>query len=398
LPARRGSASFGAVMDLNRIPGFFSRLPQQMRGFAGNVVGASWLIFWFALCFAGIFFTMAAQQFQTRMSGATADTTYTVGYVLDQVNLLSERRKFAADRRSYLKSVESDLTISLGQVDKARNTVGRARIQLVTDLERFALAAGELQDIETLTKRADSPDDYLNSLDAARRVFLTVKTSLAASNKPLQILSADLNNFEQASDDYSEANSHAQQEQNIVKRAQASYEEAHKAADHPSAPPFNNDTFLQLSDDLARYHDLLGGIPFDFVAWPNIILALVLTILMGILGSLIALTRELVFECAEHPLGQYMFRIGLGASVALAVFLFAGAGALTLAQTSAGAHGGVELSPYLVSFLGIVSGYLSRRVTLWIKETGGKVFPVREEADRWAVDLKQALRGGRWRR
>ncbi|HEX4160252.1 MAG TPA: hypothetical protein VHY79_17440 [Rhizomicrobium sp.] len=328
------------------------------------------------------------------MSGATADTTYTVGYVLDQVNLLSARRTFATDRRNYLKSVESDLTVSLGQVDKARNKAGQARIRLVTDLERFALAAGELQDIQILTKRADSPDDYLNSLDTARHVYLTVKTSLAASNKPLQTLSDDLNNFEQASEDYSEANSHAQQEQTIVTRAEDSYEKAHKSGDHPSSPPFDKDSFVQLSDDLARYHDLLGGIPFDFVAWPNIILTLVLTILMGILGSLIALTRELVFECAEHPLGQYMFRIGLGASVALAVFLFAGAGALTLAQTSAGAHGGVELSPYLVSFLGIISGYLSRRVTLWIRETGGKVFPVREEADRWAIDLKQALAAG----
>jgi hypothetical protein len=46
--------------------------------------------------------------------------------------------------------------------------------------------------------------------------------------------------------------------------------------------PFDKDSFLH---DLARYHDLLGGIPFGFVAWPNIILTWVRTVLMGYLAA-----------------------------------------------------------------------------------------------------------------
>jgi hypothetical protein len=127
------------------------------------------------------------------------------------------------------------------------------------------------------------------------------------------------------------------------------------------------------------------------VALPGIILTLVLTVLMGILGALISLARELVFEDQDPSIGQYLFRIGLGAAVALAVFFFAGAGALTLAQTSGADHGGVELSPYLVSFFGIVAGYLSKRVTQWMRETGARIFPVKDEADRWAIDLNGIL-------
>ncbi|HXP23910.1 MAG TPA: hypothetical protein VN807_07195, partial [Candidatus Sulfotelmatobacter sp.] len=155
--------------------------------------------------------------------------------------------------------------------------------------------------------------------------------------------------------------------------------------------PFDDQSFRQLVDDLYEYQQFFLGVPFFFVKFPGIMLTLLLTVFMGILGSLIALTRELVFDDEEYTVGTYLFRIALGAGVALAVFFFAGAGVLTLAQTTNGDASHVELGPYLVSFFGIVSGYLSKRVTLWMREVGGNVFRLKGEPDRWGFNLPVAL-------
>ena len=89
---------------------------------------------------------------------------------------------------------------------------------------------------------------------------------------------------------------------------------------------------------------------------------------------------------------EMFYRIGLGAAVALALFFFASAGVLTLSQSSSG-KAVTDMSPYLISFLGITAGFLSERTTAWMREVGEKTFKLENgpQRSRWAMGLAGEL-------
>ncbi len=120
-------------------------------------------------------------------------------------------------------------------------------------------------------------------------------------------------------------------------------------------------------------------------------LVLLISIFMGVLGSLIYITMDFRKNPDERSFWNIAFRIGLGAGVAFALFFFAAAGMLALAQTKSGAQS--DMSPYLIAFLGITGGYLSDRVTQWMREVGENAFKIKTDGppDRWAIDLDSKL-------
>lgn len=133
--------------------------------------------------------------------------------------------------------------------------------------------------------------------------------------------------------------------------------------------------FLRLIDDANAYRSVLFEWPFGYISLPSITLTLIITLFMGILGSAIALTRELVFDGRTYPISLYLFRVGLSAAVAIAVFFAASAGILVVAKSSTGGTSGtIEISPSLVAFTAIIAGYLSLRVTDWLGEVGTEMF------------------------
>lgn len=133
---------------------------------------------------------------------------------------------------------------------------------------------------------------------------------------------------------------------------------------------------------------------------PNHFLVLLLTMAMGGLGSLIYITRE-YFRVNlptgqqpddRHPLSWYIFRPFLGVAIALAVYILARAGQLTVADG--------DLSPYFVAFLGIISGLLSEQAAERIRAAGSAVFLARareggepgpDDEPRWGIKLDQAI-------
>jgi hypothetical protein len=120
-------------------------------------------------------------------------------------------------------------------------------------------------------------------------------------------------------------------------------------------------------------------------------LVLLLAISMGMLGSLIYVARSVVLEDAVVGGHEIFFRIGLGAAVALALFFFSSAGVLAMSQ-DASDKSQIDMSPYLISFLGIMGGYLSDHVTTWMQEVGKKAFKLEStEPDRWAIRLKDRI-------
>ncbi|HTQ12305.1 MAG TPA: hypothetical protein VMH86_00415 [Rhizomicrobium sp.] len=153
----------------------------------------------------------------------------------------------------------------------------------------------------------------------------------------------------------------------------------------------SNDAYWNLCEDFLAFKSLAGERAYDIVALPRMMLVLVLAIFMGILGSLIYISQDYLRNPDGRGFWDILFRIGLGAGVAFALFFFAAAGMLALAQTSS--SGQTEMSPYLISFLGITGGYLSDRVTQWMREVGENAFRIKSDGppDRWGVGIAAAL-------
>jgi hypothetical protein len=151
-------------------------------------------------------------------------------------------------------------------------------------------------------------------------------------------------------------------------------------------------SFRSVVEDFRAYESLLGRYA-SLVMIPNAMLVLLLSICMGMLGSLIYLARKLVLDGEATGFGEIVSRVGLGAAVALALFFFAAAGMLAMSQSTAG-PGSNDMSPYLIAFLGITAGYLSDRVTAWMREVGERTFKLEngDTPNRWAVGLESEVK------
>jgi hypothetical protein len=115
---------------------------------------------------------------------------------------------------------------------------------------------------------------------------------------------------------------------------------------------------------------------------------------MGILGSLIYISKDFLTKPNANTFWEIVFRIGLGAGVAFALFFFAAAGMLALSQSGGTGQPQANMSPYLISFLGITGGYLSDHVTDWMRQVGMNAFKVEKDGQppRWAMGLDAALK------
>jgi hypothetical protein len=159
-----------------------------------------------------------------------------------------------------------------------------------------------------------------------------------------------------------------------------------------SGTPLANGAYWSLAENFRTFKSLVGEAGYDVIALPRMMLVLLLSIFMGILGSLIYISKDFYQDPDRRGFWSITFRIGLGAGVAFALFFFAAAGMLAMEQAKAGSQ--TDMSPYLIAFLGITGGYLSDRVTQWMRETGERAFKIKEDGppDRWAVGLADGLK------
>ncbi|HWD29888.1 MAG TPA: hypothetical protein VG387_22140 [Rhizomicrobium sp.] len=166
-----------------------------------------------------------------------------------------------------------------------------------------------------------------------------------------------------------------------------------------TAPPkdvaanrLSNESYRTVVEDFRTFEMLVGSRLFGVVLIPNPVLVLLLSVFMGMLGSLIHVARRLVIEGKPISGHEMFYRVGLGAAVALALFFFASAGVLTLSQSSTGKIDS-NMSPYLISFLGITAGFLSERTTAWMREVGERTFKLENgpQRSRWATRLAAEL-------
>lgn len=151
------------------------------------------------------------------------------------------------------------------------------------------------------------------------------------------------------------------------------------------------------------YLETKEAVPYlpEFSEMPPDMLTLILVLAMGALGGTIHLT-QLYFSEREKDesdndrrgAGYFLFRPFLGAVVALAVFILAKAGVLIVASPQSSADG-ANLSPFFVSFLGLVSGMLAEQAIRRIRSAGASWFGDAHSLgrERWAFGLKKAFTG-----
>jgi transcriptional regulator with XRE-family HTH domain len=136
---------------------------------------------------------------------------------------------------------------------------------------------------------------------------------------------------------------------------------------------------LELAGDF-RYMRKWG---FDEMAlMPSQLLVLILTISMGAFGSVIHLTWEFFDKAERRRLSWYIFRPFLGAVLAFAMFILLKSGQMVVTNAAGVGSGSVDLNPYFISFLAIVSGILSEQAYTKITVAGTQIFNPPEK-ERW---------------
>ena len=185
---------------------------------------------------------------------------------------------------------------------------------------------------------------------------------------------------------------------------------------------------IDLSALVALFQNPIGAFWAHLVQLPTIMLTLLVTVAAGGLGAVVAFTRRNFGDVSKRkapipdpaettepthtadqatpaqqdvapdpakarPNAPYKPRKGLmasarllmmtgeGVAAAIAIFLFAEAGMLMLYQGGPNSSGQVDISPYLVTFMAFVSGFMAEDAFNRIQDAGQKIFKIRDKDD-----------------
>ena len=189
---------------------------------------------------------------------------------------------------------------------------------------------------------------------------------------------------------------------------------------------------IDLSALVALFQNPIGGFLSILVQLPTIMLTLLVTVAAGGLGAVVAFTRQNFgrssketppntdpgapqpssdqpisdppdpaayvphrpFDSAPdntaHGLmasARLLMMTGEGIAAAIAIFLFSEAGMLMLTQGGPNGSGQVDISPYLVTFMAFVSGFMAKDAFSKIQDAGHKIFKIRDNDDTSGMGL-----------
>jgi hypothetical protein len=377
---------------------FLEGLPGLSARFVEGVV----LLVSFAVVFLGVLFLISALSLQHSVQTNTdPQTPATIGAVrldiatLDSIDeqsaaLTDQLNALRAERAAHQKTVidqETKMLILRGNVKSiVRSVVAKYPYDPAVSGILPKLTAN-LQDWQTLGQSVDSLIEEAKAKEKAAPPETDAQRSSPSFVAELSsAVSAPLQDFTLAKELYVDASSRDQADGAAEDKLHA------QLANIAPAGRLKDPSYRSVVEDFRAFKWLVGSHLFDVVLVPNTMLVLMLSIFMGMLGSLIYLAREMILFGEIKKPSEMLFRIGLGAAVALSLYFFASAGVLALSQSSAG-QGNSDMSPYLISFLGITAGYLSDRVTAWMRDVGERTFKLEEtkEPDRWGVGLAQQI-------
>jgi H+/Cl- antiporter ClcA len=114
----------------------------------------------------------------------------------------------------------------------------------------------------------------------------------------------------------------------------------------------------------------MAKMPADFVI-------LFLATMMGALGGAFSTLRRLVEEGENPTPSDYVLRPALGFIVAIAVFTLFKAGQLVI-SSNVNAQSSDTLNPFLIAFIGVISGLVARQAVASIEAAGTRFFTARD--------------------
>ncbi|MGD0867893.1 MAG: hypothetical protein ABSA49_20345, partial [Rhizomicrobium sp.] len=321
---------------------FLERLPGLSARFVEGVV----LLLSFAVVFVGVLFLISALSLQHSVQTNTdPQTPATIGSVrldiatLDSIDeqsasLTDQLNALRGERAAHQKAVidqETKMLILRGNVKSIIRSV-------VTKYPYDPAASGilpkltaNLQDWQTVGQSVDSLIEEAKAKEKATLPGTGAQRSTPGFVAELSsAVSAPLQDFTLAKELYVDASSRDQADGAAEDKLHA------QLANIAPAGRLKDPSYRSVVEDFRAFKWLVGSHLFDVVLVPNTMLVLMLSIFMGMLGSLIYLAREMILFGEIKKPSEMLFRIGLGAAVALSLYFFASAGVLALSQSSAG--------------------------------------------------------------
>lgn len=340
----------------------------------------------------------SASQFQSRLAGLTLNggpmTIWKAEPLLDR--WIGARALADAAANSLAKSREA-------KADIVQKTTGA----LTTEAEA-GLSARQAH-LELINRVAILNADLAAELRSAGGIDIDVVNKVRTG--PLSILAKTNVNIQKALDHFVEeferwkytdgvlqgVISQGSRWDDIIHDRQKEFIEASERADQVVPKGQNLDDAQRASLENAIYEfqavrNLLWGVVYKFSLLPSDFLILILVIEMGVLGSTMQLSYIYSNEFGDRNISFYIIRPFFGVLTALVVFIVVKAGVPLMADASK-IGGVVPINPYLIAFLGIISGLMSERAIEAFRQWGEGYFRGKDEQPaRWArQDLRQYL-------
>ncbi|MDP6403690.1 MAG: hypothetical protein QF797_00630 [Alphaproteobacteria bacterium] len=332
-----------------------------------------WLLFLYAVTIVLSLASLSFHQFQQdihRYEGRplTTDNSkprYSVGEVVEFLHEWERRKSQLAEARRQLADFDDDAGNLVKQRNAIENRMWKAQNEMkaaATEIETRLQVLGSKKPLKpdvwkSLQDRVSEFSDNEPLLEAWG-AFVDADTRRYNSRTELKSLDNNIDTREQTRDSLNDT--------------------LNKLRSDIQNPPFNDTGLKGFLGQLLWIKRLGAVFNSDFVfsaaTMPSIMLTLVLTISMGALGSVIFLTTAYFEDDGSTPFSWYLFRPFLGMVTAFTIFVLAKAGQLTLSTGGMSDGLSEDLSPYVISFLAIISGLLSEQAINRISGVGQNFF------------------------
>lgn len=274
--------------------------------------------------------------------------------------------------------VDNILARTYRQSEKLYDEVYKLETQIgdyFTSIYNQALDKSIIQD----DLESEHPDKYYDiAINTVRRYCNSDQTSDANNVNAIQLICSELNEYT-----------------SLINKADLMYVQIdQKVADMESERQMRDlDEIAKLRKD-TPFSELFTTVQFmsdwefdSYLNQPRELLVLQLTMVMGTLGSLVTMTWLYIRRDTDLGFRRTLFLPLVGSVSAFIIFVFFKAGQLTISSGS----GSSSLSPFFLSFVGIISGLLSERAYARMESVGAKFFTVDGDNLRWGVRLREAL-------
>jgi hypothetical protein len=359
-----------------------------------RVIGGTFLFFLVLGAGAAAVLFFSAAQFQSRVAELTVNgTSLTIWRVQDLGEAHQSWIQRVRAHRRLADIAKEALIRAEAERDWSNDELTAATRKHLTEIARFGLRFPNVKSVGADKREgqvvqvaaAAVPDDVDAALlDVERQVLLTT-TEGAPARLELNALRKEYETLRR----HRETNADLQRAVRNGKNELAAREAELKSilaelsrlfglttADIAIGPD-SIERVVNVTSELQALKTVWGGQIYTIATWTNDMLVLLLVISMGILGSALNLLASFVANegrSREESLsfGEYPLRLAFGAVTAIVVFIIAKAGIPILADT-AKIGGAAPINPYFISFLAIVSGLMSDRALLAIRNVAGNL-------------------------